>query len=256
MRYAKGSIVISAEGDIPLLREVRNAKFVSRRQLFSILDGGCPLSRSTYTSRLERLLDREYLRALPSLFWRGSAVYSIAPRGLMELESQGEFTVALHSATRHMPHPLHVYHALELNEIRLAMVRGSLLAYWESELEIASRNLVSARFQKDYDALVRVWAGDQIREFALEYERSLKAASRYARIREALEQERGVGAVVYLTASLDLMLALLYYFAPCSRPLGFATAYQFRRQLLATPVLTDPRRNAVTLDHFLAAASS
>jgi len=255
MRYARGSIVISAEGDIPLLREVRNAKFVSRRQLFSVLDGADSLSRSTFTSRLHKLLKRDYLHALPDVFWHGSAVYSVTARGLMELESQGDFAVALHSATRHMPHPLHVYHALELNEIRLAMVHGELLAGWESELEISSSNLVSARFQKDYDAVVRVWAGEQIREFALEYERSLKAARRYVRIREALENERGVGAVLYLHASPDLMFALLYHLTPTSKPLAFATARQFHSHLMATPVFTDARQPPVTLDHFLAAAA-
>ena len=255
MSYPQGCIVITAAGDIPLLREVRNAKFVSRRQLFWLLNGAAPLNPNTFTTRLRRLLDREYLRALPDVFWHGSAVYSVTHRGLMELESHGEFCVALHSATRHMPHPLHVYHALELTEIRLTMLRSSLLSGWESELEIASSNLVSARFQKDYDAVVKIWSGEQIREFALEYERSLKAARRYARIRQALESERGVGAVLYLTASPDLMFALLYHLTPISKPLAFATAYQFRQHLLATPVLTDPRRRSVTLEQFLATAS-
>jgi hypothetical protein len=247
--------VISADGDVPLLREVRNSKFVSGIQLFSLLDGAASLRPSTFSRRLKRLADRQYVRALPEVFWHGSAVYSITPRGLMELESQGEFAVALHSGTRHMPHPLHVYHALELNDIRLAMVGGSLLAGWESELEIASTNPGSARFQNDYDAVARVWSGEQIREFALEYERSLKAACRYVRIREALENERGVAAVLYLTASPDLMFALLCHLTPTAKPLAFATAREFHRHLMATPVFTDPRRPPVTLDHFLAAAA-
>ena len=255
MKNVRRRIVISEHGDVPLLREVRNSKFVSRHQLFTLLDSARSLHPSTFDGRLKRLLDREYLRALPDFFWRGSAVYSIAPRGLMELESHGYFSLALNSATRHMPHPLHVYHALELNEIRLAMVRASLLVGWESELEIASTNLVSARFQKDYDAVVRIWSGEQIREFALEYERSLKAARRYARVHEALENERGVSAVLYLTASPDLMCALLYHLAPTSKPLAFATARNFHQHLLATPVFTDARRPPVTLDQFLAVAA-
>jgi len=255
MRYARGSIVISVEGDVPLLREVRNSKFVSRAQLFSLLNSAAALHPNTFTSRLKRLLEREYLCALPDVFWHGSAVYSITPRGLMELESHGDFALALHSGTRHMPHPLHAYHALQLNDIRLAMARASLLVHWEPELEIASTNLVSARFQKDYDAIVRVWSGEQIREFALEYERSLKAARRYVRIREALENERRVAAVLYLTANTNLMLALLYHLAPTSKPLAFATAPQFHLHLMATPVFTDARRPPITLDQFLATAS-
>ena len=29
MRYAKGSLVVTAQGDIPLLRQVRNSRFIS-----------------------------------------------------------------------------------------------------------------------------------------------------------------------------------------------------------------------------------
>jgi hypothetical protein len=47
-------------------------------------------------------------------------------------------------------------------------------------------------------------------EFALEYERSLKASKEYARIRAALECERRIGCVLYLTASPDLTVALVY----------------------------------------------
>ena len=107
MRYPKGSVMIIPDGDIPLLREVRNSKFVSRRQLFSLLnEATAPLKPSTYAARLERLINREFLRVLPGVLWHSSQVYSIAPLGLMELESRGEFTLALHSGMRHMPHPL------------------------------------------------------------------------------------------------------------------------------------------------------
>src|SRR5436305_1637631 len=37
MRYPKGSVVISGAGDIPLLRMVRNCRFVSHQQLFELL---------------------------------------------------------------------------------------------------------------------------------------------------------------------------------------------------------------------------
>ena len=253
MRYAKGTLVITADGDIPLLRQVRNCRFVSRRQLFELLEHEAgQLSRSTYFSRLKRLIHAEHIRVLSGTGWRGSAIYSIAPAGLMELESRGEFSIALHSGTRHMPHPLHVYHALELNEIRLALLRSSLLAGWQSDVEIASSNMVSGVFQKDYDALVKVWIGGAIREFALEYERSLKAARRYAHIRAALESERQVASVLYLAASPDLTLALLYHLTPNTKPLAFATARHFCQHLLATPVMTDLRAAMVTLDRFLA----
>jgi hypothetical protein len=188
--------------------------------------------------------------------WHGSAVYSIAPKGLMELESHGEFAIALHSATRHMPHPLHVYHALELTDIRLKLRRSSLLVDWRPEIEIASCNLLSGVFRKDYDALVTLDTGGANYQFGLEYERSLKNARRYARVRSALESERNVAAVLYLTVSPAMAVTLAYYLTPCSRPLAFADARQFCQQLLATPVMTELNAPLVTLDYFLEHAAA
>jgi hypothetical protein len=151
-----------------------------------------------------------------------------------------------------MPHPRQVFHALELTAIRLTLARNRLLAGWQSEIEITSSNLVSASpFQKDYDAVVRVRSGNETLEFALEYERSLKARKEYARIRAALECERRIGCVLYLTASPDLMVALVYQLSPLSTPLAFATARSFREHLLATNVSVDGGNSMLTLDHFL-----
>ena len=41
MRYdAKGGLVINPERDIPLLRQVRNSRFVSHNQLFELMKFG------------------------------------------------------------------------------------------------------------------------------------------------------------------------------------------------------------------------
>ena len=260
MRYAKGSLVISANGDIPLLLEVRNSKFISRRQLFELLQSEeNPVIPTTYTSRLQRLLRADLIRLLEGRGWHGSSIYSIAPQGLMELESHGEFAMALHSGSRHMPHPLHACHALELTDIRLKLRRSSLLVDWRPEIEIASCNMLSGVFQKDYDALVSLRVGGEVHQFGLEYERILKAARRYARVRTALNSERNVGSVLYLAPSPEMALKLAYYLTPCSRPLAFAAARQFCQHLSATPVVTDVNAHPVTLGYFLekaAAASS
>src|SRR5581483_9312811 len=216
MRFAKGSIVISEDGDVPLLREVRNSKFVSRDQLFWLLNVNGDLSRSTYFYRLERLLRRDYVRTLPGLCWQGSVVYSIARPGLLALEGHGDLNLVLHSRTRHLPKPYRAYHALELNEIRLALARSSLLAGWLSGLQIASTNLLVSKFQQDYDALVNIGVGDKIHEFALEYHRSLATAGTYRTMRDALGAEREVASVLYLTPSADLMLVLLGELTPNS----------------------------------------
>jgi hypothetical protein len=253
MRYAKGSLVINPQRDIPLLRQIRNSRFVSQRQLFELLHyqdlASC---RSTFNWRMQRLLKSRYITCLEGISWRGSPVYSIAVNGLIQLESDGDFAIALHSQTRNMPHRSQVFHGLELNEIRVALARNNLLADWRSEVEIASNNMVSgAPYQKDYDAIVTVWAGAEMREFALEYERLLKGARHYARIRAALECERQVACVLYLTASPDLMSALVYQLTPLACPIAFATARSFREHLLATPVCMTEGGAMLTLHRFL-----
>ena len=98
MRYTKGSFVITAEGDIPLLRQVRNSRFVSHQQLFELLKHDALVSsRSTFNWRIQRLLRAHHIERLEAVYWEGSPVYSVTQNGLLELESQGEFAVALHS---------------------------------------------------------------------------------------------------------------------------------------------------------------
>lgn len=253
MRYARGSFVITTRGDIPLLRQVRNSRFVSHQQLFELLHYEALAScRSTFNWRIQRLLKTRHIERLESVSWQGSPVYSVTQNGLVELESQGEFAIALHSRTRQMPDRTQVFHALELNAIRLPLARSALLVNWQSEVEISSTNMVSgAPYQKDYDAIVKVWVGNEVREFALEYERSLKSAKQYEKIRAALEAERQIGGVLYLTADPDLLLAILYQLTPVSKRLGFLTARAFREQLLTASVTTDANRAMVTLEEFL-----
>ena len=258
MRYAPGSLVITAAHDIPLLRQVRNSRFVSHQQLFDLLrhqgTGSC---RGTFNWRIQRLLRTRHISRLEAVTWQGSPIYSIAPHGLMELESQGDFAIALHSGTRHMPHRIQVFHALELNAIRLVLAENAVLVGWQSEIEIASRNMVSdTPYQKDYDAVVRIWNGQEVREFALEYERSLKSAKQYVKIRAALEGERRLSSILYLTASPELMLALIYQLTPSSIPIAFATARLFLKGNLATRVSVDAGGGTLTLNSFLDYASS
>ncbi len=109
----------------------------------------------------------------------------------------------------------------------------------------------TAPFQKDYDAIVKIWLGNEIREFALEYEHSLKSTKQYERIRAALDAERRVGCVLYVTVDPNLLMAILYQLTPVSTRLGFLTSRAFREQLLEASVTTDNNRAIVTLEEFL-----
>lgn len=252
MRYTKGSFVITTEGDIPLLRHVRNCRFVGHQQLLDLLENDAAVSgRRTFNWRVQRLLRTGHIRQVETISWEGSPVYSITQKGLCALESQGDFAVALHSRTRRMPDSAQVFHSLELNALRLALAHTGLLVSWQSEIEIASCNMVSSIYQKDYDAIVKIWLGTEIREFALEYERSLKSARQYEKVRAALEAERQVACVLYVTADVDLLLAVRYQLIPVSKRLGFAVVRALKEQFLAAEVTTDLTGSVVSLERFL-----
>ena len=241
MRSAKNGLVIHPERDIPLLRQVRNSKFVSHNQLYELLRfSGSECSRDSFGWRVRRLARGGLLSICEGAFDAKCVVYRISRAGIALLEHHGQFTTVLHSTTDHLPHPSQVFHSLELNQIRLALAHQNVLANWQSEIEVASFNTISSSpYQKDYDAIVDVWVGDRKkRRFALEYERTLKSYRHYARIRAALEAEAQLDCILYLTAGTEVLVHLVHEFHSLPRKLAFATAREFESTALSTRVIT------------------
>ena len=240
MRYARNGLVIQAGRDIPLLRQVRNSRFITHDQLFSLMRfSGLERSRDSFNWRVRRLLKAEYLTVCDGSFGAGSAVYRIARHGIHLLEHYGEFAAVLHSNTQHLPHTSQVFHSLQLNSIQVALANQNLLATWQSEIEVASFNTISRTpYQKDYDAIVEVWIGPRTACFALEYERTLKGATHYQRVRDALRAERQIACVLYLSSGMEVLVHLLHEFESMGANIALANARDFGQQLLDTRVLT------------------
>jgi hypothetical protein len=240
MRYQKNSLVINRERDIPLLLQVRNSRFVSHEQLFEFLQfKGIDHRRSSFNWRARRLVNAGHLAAVQGHSGAGSAVYRITNKGLALLEHHGQFTTVMPSRTEHLTHESQLFHALELNHIQLALRRNNLLAGWHSDVEVASYNTISrAPYQKDYDALVDIWLDADRVCFALEYERSLKSSRQYERVRQALESERQIGCILYLTAGIEILVHLLHEFQAVTTNVAFANAKDFSELLLDTTVIT------------------
>ncbi len=215
--------------------------------------GSC---RSTYNWRVQRLLKTGHIKTFAGFSWQGARVYFITAYGLAELESHGESLTALSSQTRQSPDPSRAVHSLELNSIRLALARQALLVHWLSEVEVSSANALSALvstepYAKNYDAIVKVWVGNEMREFALEYERSLKNSRQYEKISATLDGEQRVACVLYLTPNTDVLFGLLRQLTPAIQRVAFATASSFELHLLETTVATDDGSGPVTLEQFL-----
>lgn len=247
MRYAKGSLVLNSDRDVPLLRQVRNSKFVTHAQLFEYMKlGGYDRSRNSFNWRLKRLVDCGTVAVCPQVFGAGSAVYQITKVGIAVLEHQGEFITALHSRTERLPHQSQAFHALQLNSVQLALARNNLLAGWQSEIEIASFNSISeSPFAKDYDAIADVWLGDNTVRFALEYERTLKNKSGYRTICDALASETQIKCVLYLTPNNEMLIRLMQQFGSIQKSVAFVNAKTFVKDLLGSLVMTCQGRPSV-----------
>ncbi|HEV2401436.1 MAG TPA: hypothetical protein VGS27_31160 [Candidatus Sulfotelmatobacter sp.] len=241
MRYLKNSIVIQAERDVPLVRQVRNSKFVSHNQLLEFMRfAGSESSRDSFGWRVRRLLKAGFLSTCAGVFGAEGTVYRVTRDGLALLEHHGYFTTVLHSHTKHLPLTAQVWHSLELNQIQLALARQSLLARWQSEIEIASFNTISCSpYEKDYDAIVDVWLGEKTARFALEYERCLKSYKQYDRIKAALQAERHVGCILFLTSGTEVLVHLVHELDPVANRVAFANASDFEQMLLETSVITE-----------------
>lgn len=251
MRYAN-AIVISEEQDIPLLRHVRNCRLVTRQQLFKLLRHEVPcISASVYSWRINRLIRGDYIRRVEAHPHVSSALYSISRLGLLELESHSDYCLSCSSKTQRMPHSFQINHCLGLTEIRLSLMRSSLLVNWKSEVEIASENLIYGTFQKDYDAVVTIYLGQETHTFGLEYECSLKNPRRYELIRTRLEYESALASVLYVAATPRLARLLALRLTPASKPVAICPAQSFHQQLLEAPVMTNIPNQVVALNQFL-----
>src|SRR4029077_9391643 len=112
-----------------------------------------------------------------------------------------------------------VLHAIGLNEIHLCGLRAGLLVRWMGSMEIRSQNELTAfGFAKDYDAIVTVRTDIGERRFALEYERTPKAARCYRAIAAAMNHEPHVNRLLYLVANYDILRFVSGFFTNAVYP--------------------------------------
>lgn len=253
MRHAKDTLVVSPERDVPLLCQVRNSKFVAHQQLFDFLKlRGSENSHPSFDWRVRRLIKFGRIARCPEVQDSGSAVYRITKLGLGLLEHYGQVSIVLNSETIHLPHTSHAFHSLAMNAIQLAFMQTRLIANWQSEIEVAAFNMTSScPFQKDYDAVVEVHLGSGIKRFALEYERTLKSAKRYEQVRAALQGERELDCIVYLTSGMELLAPLVQELGDVNKKMGFVPLRDLEKGLFDAEVFSNRESTAVKFRDFL-----
>lgn len=253
MRYWKGSIALSSTRDYPLLRHVLQSSFITHNQLFELarLDY-CISSRNAFNNRVLRLVKHGLLDRCERLSASREVVYSLSASVDVPLGVNGSSSSysTRNGASKVTDRQLR--HSLDLNEIHLALKRTRSLVYWMPEAEVRSRNdLTPCGYWKYYDAVVVVRLAGQDSKFALEYERTPKAARHYAAIRERIDQETAIRHFLYLVPNHDLMWFIAEKLSQCRRAVYIGLFRDFLEQTLALPVRRSGSLSTLPLASFL-----
>jgi hypothetical protein len=236
MRYLKGSVNLSLKRDKALLKQVLDCGIVTQRQLWEfMLCGGQEVRRRSFNWRVKRLVDNGFIerQSLPQL--TSSYVYSLAEAGTRELINVYECHAGAAGFYKRESDCESVVHALDLNDLHLALARAGILSKWQSEREIRSRNeFTGYSLTKDYDAVMALRVDGREVEIALEYERSTKADAKYVEIASKIRQERQVHRFLYLLPDYHMLWHIHRFFKDTGRKMYFGIACDFKRELLAT----------------------
>ena len=169
----------------------------------------CASSRNAFDNRLRRLLAHDLLvrHEIPTM--NSGVVYSISRPGASELVGRGEYYSGSTDIGKESNG--HVQHALELNDIHLALKQSRTLVRWTPESDIRSRNeFTEIGYAKDYDAVVAV----RLRNTNTASPWSMNAPRKQMAIPgdpERIQAETDV-RFLYLVSNYDLLLFLVKMF--------------------------------------------
>lgn len=251
MRYVKGGIALNRTRDYPLLRQVLRSQFVLHRQLYELMwIAGHERSRHSFAWRVRRLLRHGQLSSQQLAPFGSELIYSITPLVAQQLQADGE--CCLFSLERGKANQVHCLHALDLNEIHLSLLRSGISASWMYAAEVRCQNELGAlEYAKDYDAIVRFGSDGARTRFALEYERTPKAAYRYDELAHLLAQEKLVDCILYLTSNWHLLNYVSRNLSKCRGRVYLGLVQDWHRCRLDIPVVSPGSYSPVTFRHVL-----
>lgn len=238
MRYTKGAISLNQARDYPLLRQVLRSEFVLHRQLYEFMSiAGHEASRQSFAWRVRRLVRHGLLISQQLPPFGSELIYSVCLLVAQQLQTDGE--CCLFSLDRRKPNPVSCLHALDLNEIHLTLLRSGLTMSWMCATEVRCQNELGALgYAKDYDAIVRLGANGAQTRFALEYERTPKAAHCYEEIAQLLGEEKLVDCILYLTSNWHLLNYVSRHLAQCRGRVYLGLLRDWRACQLNLPVVS------------------
>jgi hypothetical protein len=228
MRHLPGSIAISDDADVPLLRAVHRAGHLTAHQLYASIHSSKEKRLwDTLNWRVGRLVSHKFLDLTRLEGLRGAAL-SLGENGQLFLQGREEFLVERAGRTRGVNKRHQIWHDVELFDIQLALRRAGVVVLWESEPEVKAVNdFTTDRYAKDYDAVVTFRSGNRCGKLAIEYERTPKWSKAYERICAEIDQENKLETCLYLVPNHELHAFLLHALRNARRRIMIARAREF-----------------------------
>ena len=253
MRHTKGSIVLSETQDHPILRQILACGFVTHDQLFRFMQLSLhERSRNSYNNRIRRLVKHNVVVEGYSPLVPGSRYYSIPTATAVILAGRGPLYVGAITGLEKRRETDALAHAIELNDIHLALAGSGRLIRWKPEVEIRAQNeRTDFGHPKDYDAVVTLEGPAGETRFALEYERTPKREPQYVEIQRKLATETRVACVLYLAPSHYALSRISKWFRQTGPTVVFGVASEFCQDLLDTRVTGPAYRFPVPLNSVL-----
>jgi hypothetical protein len=253
MRYLKGTIEVNPAYDEPILTWTLRCGFVSTEQLWRFLTAeGLRLPRRSFSWRLQRLVEHGLMQRCHVPTIAREAVYAMDALGVAHMMGRGEYCAGASDRFERVKDSTAILHTLDLNEIRLTLQETGVLIQWLSDTEIRTQNeFTTFGYAKDYDAVVTVRVDSCEVDFALEYERTPKAAKRYMEIRKAIDAETRMTMFLYVAVNFHVLNYVMQFFERSRKQVYFGLLNDFRARRLDMKVLDGRRMGSHVLKDLL-----
>jgi hypothetical protein len=253
-------VSLSEKQDGPVLKLIRNATFISRKQIILLSQClGLSVNNQNIDWRLGRYVDIGLVNNVGRVYPHGGAVYTISRSGLSVLEAYGEGLASVTSESERLADPIQAAHFLEINEVRISIMTSPAVTIekWYTDREVSSMNYTLERpFAKDYDAIIKLRNGTRPPiQFGFEYERTYKALERYKEMAAGISGEKQLKFVLYVTASPDMVFKIAPLMDCRPVPVCFTPSNLLRQDGFAANVafLLNTQVKVATLDAFMTA---
>jgi hypothetical protein len=210
MRYLPGSIKLGMK-DGGLLEIVGTATRITHDQLFQLAKlKSIEKTRRVYEWRVERLVTHDLLRQSKILYRGSDPVYSITRNGIYGLQGLSIHLVSVYVDLKDGKVEHQVQHAVELNNIHIALQRSGKLSRWTPAKFLQALNLAPPfNYAKYYDAIATVYLNSRRLDIAIEYEHTLKRPlDRYAALKAKLSKEQRADAILFLVPTPEIQNTL------------------------------------------------